>query len=154
MRYICLMGLGLSLLFLSACWDPRQGALSAQSRTELDTWAASSLDVQKKYLKLAEKTAMLLQEAVSTPGDDQAMELIRKFAADNDFALRQISDEFDGWVNHTNDDDLMEFIAVLNVQPYSKTLRELEPIFRNRISYNDGYVREFDAFMSKLGIRR
>ncbi|TAE59136.1 MAG: hypothetical protein EAZ89_02765 [Bacteroidetes bacterium] len=143
----------LSLLLLS-CNNPRKGALSPESRGELYTWAISSLDTDKKYLKLAEKTAQMLEEAVNAPQDQQAMDIVTKFIFDNDLAITRISQEFRGWHRYAEPEEVSSFAALLNSQSYARRLRELVPMFRQRINYSEAWLREFDAFINKLEIRR
>lgn len=144
----------LLLCLLMSCGSPRKGALSPESRTELDNFAEGFIDIEKKYLKLAEMMAALLEEAAATPNDEAAMGLVQKFASDNDLAIETIAIEFDGWQKHVNQDDLMQFVGLLINQPSGKKLRRLVPAFRNRISYNDRWVREYDQLIRQMYFHR
>ena len=141
-------------LLLFACGSPRSGALSPESRSELEKFADDFIDIEKKYLKLADMFADLLEEAAATSSDEAAMTLVQKFASDNDLAIDQIAREFDGWQKHVNQDDLMQFVGVLINQPSGQKLRRLVPAFRNRISYNQQWTREFDRLAQKLYVHR
>jgi predicted small lipoprotein YifL len=151
-----LFGLLCLLLTLFACGNPRKGALSPESRTELDQFAEANISIEKKYLKLANKIVDLLDEAAALPDEAAAMELIRKFASDNDMAIQRIAAEFEGWQKHVNHDDQMDFVALLVQQPYGKKLKVLVPAFRNRLKARDnpGWLAEYDAFVGTLAIHR
>ncbi|MDX2287083.1 MAG: hypothetical protein NW241_23155 [Bacteroidia bacterium] len=140
-------------LLAAACYSPRGGALSPEARGELYAVAHSSLETEKKYLRLAEKTAQLLQEAYSIPREDSAMAHIRRFYFDNETAIEKISREFDGWQRYASSEEVADFLGALLNQPYSRTLRDLTPAFRQRVSYYEPWVQEFDAFMRKLSFR-
>ncbi|MEM7373253.1 MAG: hypothetical protein AAF587_31805 [Bacteroidota bacterium] len=142
------------LSLLLSCGSPRTGALSPEARSELDNFAEGYIDIEKKYLKLAEMMASLLEEAAATPSDEAAMGLVQKFASDNDLAIETISIEFDGWQKHVNQDDLMQFVGLLINQPAGKKLRRLIPAFRNRIKYNERWLREYDAMIQKMYFHR
>ncbi len=144
---------GLMLGALTACNDPRRGALSPESRTELEQYAARNTDIQKKYLVMTDKVAQLLAEAAAKD-DATAMAMIRKFTSDNQAALEQIADEFDGWQRHVEHPELIEFVMLLNEQPYTRRLRRLVPAFRRRISYDDALLRDFDRLMWYFDIRK
>jgi hypothetical protein len=145
--------IALWLGFLAACGNPGQGSLSPENRTELTSFALRNTDTSKKYFKLAEVVAQLIEEASAQGSNEAAMGRIRKFRTDNDLALRMIAKEFDGWQRHVDHDELMHFVYVLNQQPYARQLRNLAPRFRRRISGNDQYLREFDELMSFLEMR-
>lgn len=147
-----LAALSLFLLLL-ACGNPRRGALSPQSRTELEQYALKSTDIQKKYLMMTEKVSQLLSEAVAKD-DATAMAMITKFTADNERALVQIAEDFDGWQRHVEHPELIEFVILLNEQPYTRRLRQLVPAFRRRISYNQAYLRQFDQLIYYFEIRQ
>ena len=139
---------------LAGCYDPRKGALSPDSRTELDTYADQFIDVEKKYLKAAELLAQLLDEAAAMPSDAAAMEHIRKFADDNELALEKIGAAFDGWQRHVNQEDLVAFLQLLNEQPAARRLRVLVPRFRERIAQNAAWRAEFDALVDHFMLKR
>ncbi len=144
----------LLLLVLGACKDPRDGALSPESRTELTNYALRNHDTSMKYIKLVEKVAELLDEASAQRNNGQAMELVRKFRSDNDLALRLISKEFEGWQRHVDHDELMDFVYTLNRQPSAQKLRQLAPAFRRRISSNDAFAKDYDELLAFLEMRQ
>ncbi len=141
------------LMGWQSCGDPRRGALSPETRTELTLFATRSMDTPKKYYKLTETLAKVLDEASSKRSNQEAMDVIQKFRADNDFALGLIATEFDGWQRHVDHDELMNFVYILNRQAYTRKLRELAPAFRRRVSGNSQYLKEFDELMSFLEMR-
>jgi hypothetical protein len=143
-----------ALCLLAACANPRDGALSAKSRSELDQWAESSLDIPQKYLKLAEKTAQLLQEASAQDQDQLAMDMFEKYVSDNDLAIRRITSEFRGWSHYADEDELNDLALQLYSEPYGRRLRELAPAFRQRISYSERWLQTYDAFFDRMAIRR
>lgn len=138
---------------LLACNNPRRGALSPQSRTALENYAARSTEIQKKYYFMVEKVAQLLSEAAAQD-DRTAMAMIDKFVSDNQAALDQIAADFDGWQQYADHDEVVAFAVTLNKQSYTKRLRRLVPAFRKRISYNDAYLRRFESLMWHFDIRR
>lgn len=145
--------LGLLWLTQSGCGDPRRGALSPESRTELTSYALRNVNTPMKYYKLMERMAQLLDQASANRSTAAAMEAIQKFRADNELALGVIAQEFDGWQRHVGHDELIDFVYTLNQQPYTRKVRQLAPAFRRRVSDNDQYLREFDELMSVLEMR-
>ncbi|GAB4425750.1 MAG: hypothetical protein OHK0039_43520 [Bacteroidia bacterium] len=135
------------------CYNPDKGALSPDSRTELDLYAERFIDVEKKYLKVIEKLAQITEEAAAITQDQLAMEHIRKFASDNQRALDRIGTEFDGWQRYTDERSLILFIQLLNDQPSARKLRVLAPQFRERIRYNAAYLAEYDALLGRFDLR-
>ncbi|MCB0839198.1 MAG: hypothetical protein KDD99_21145 [Bacteroidetes bacterium] len=144
---ICLLG---SLL---SCGNPRKGALDPEVRTELDLLAEKDMYVGNKYMRMAEKYALLLEEASAMPIDEEAMAHLRDFFADNQLALTLLSTEFDRWQKYIDNEELTAFALKLRNQPFSQKLKRLIPAFRKRISYNQEFVREYDHIMSYIEIR-
>jgi hypothetical protein len=140
-------------MLLSSCNDPRRGALSPETRTALESYVLKNTDVQKKYLVMTDKVAQLLGEAAGK-SDAVAIGMITKFTSDNQFALNLVAEDFDGWQRHVEHAELIEFVILLNAQPYTRRLRELVPAFRRRFSGNDQHLRQFDELMWYFEIRK
>ncbi|MEZ4773932.1 MAG: hypothetical protein R3D00_12175 [Bacteroidia bacterium] len=148
---------GLTIIFLAGVWscgNPGKGANSPEARTELDLLSSSDIYVGNKYLRMAEKIALLLEECAAIDTDQDAMTHFRDFAADNEFALDALTDEFDKWQKNIDDEEKMIFVMKLRTQPFAAKLRRLEPAFRSRIAYDKTFVAEYDALMDRLEIRR
>lgn len=103
---------------------------------------------------MAEKIALLLEECAAIENDQGAMEHFRDFAADNEFALNALADEFDKWQKNIDDEEKMFFVMKLRAQPFAAKLRRLEPAFRARIAYDKTFVAEYDALLGRLEVRR
>ncbi|MDX2246637.1 MAG: hypothetical protein SF052_07680 [Bacteroidia bacterium] len=142
------------LLLNTGCNSPGKGANSPEARSELDLLSSSDTYVGNKYLRMAEKIALLLEEAAAIETDQAAMTHIRDFAADNAFALDALTDEFDKWQKNIDDEEKMFFVMKLRAQPFSAKLRNLVPAFRNRIAYDKTFLAEYDALTGRLEIRR
>jgi len=142
------------MLLLVACGGPRGGALSPETRTELDLFSSRDVEIQKKYLFMAEVTAQLLSEAAAQGSDSVAHDMIVKFKEDNRTALHQIAQEFDGWYRYVHHADLMLFLRLLNQQPYAKTLRDIAPAFRRRFSNNRAYLADLEELLGYLEMKR
>ena len=144
------------MLFLSlpGCYVPEQGANSRQIRGVLNQISDRSISIEKKYLLVTDTYVKLLEEAAGKRTDEAAMDHLRKFYNDNLAALKQIGWEFDGWQRVTDDDARSAFFYVLHQQPNTRKLANLSRDFRNRITYRDDWVVEFDKLMSFLEIKR
>lgn len=136
-----------------SCTNPQKGANSPQARTELNQLAEKDIYVGNKYLRMAEKIALLLEESAGM-SDQAAITHIRDFASDNAYALEEISGEFDAWQKGIDDEEMMFFVMKLRTKEFSTKLRYLVPAFRSRIKDNKEFLAEYDALVSKLEVFR
>lgn len=139
---------------LLGCYQPGTGANSEVSRGELEQFIGQNVDTEKKYYILAEKMAQLLDEAAAISNDEAAMDHLRKFYNDNKTALTQIEREFDGWQRNVSQDQLIDFVLILNEQAYARRLQQLVSSFRERIKYRSDWVQEFNVLVGILDIKR
>ena len=153
MKFFINVGIILFLTSLMACSNPRKGALDPEVRSELDMLADKDVYVGNKYLRMAEKYALLLEEAAAIEQDEEAMAHLRNFVVDNQVALNLLSGEFDRWQKYIDNEEFMFFVLKLRSKPFSQKLKQLTPAFRRRVSYNQEYVREFDQIMSYIEVR-
>ncbi|MEO0897038.1 MAG: hypothetical protein AAFY71_11605 [Bacteroidota bacterium] len=151
---ICSGLLALSLLALSACYYPQEGALSEEARTELAIYAGKSVSIQKKYIKLMDVMALLLKEGLEIGDNDVAMDHLRTFYHNNTTALKQISHEFNGWYRYSTSQERSDFFKAINEQPSAAQLKWMVPQFRNRISYNLDWENEYNILVGFLDIHR
>ncbi|WNJ18524.1 hypothetical protein [Pontibacter sp. G13] len=154
MRTIAVLALCLMALLTTRCHNPNKGALSEESRTELDRFVDTHASLEKKYWMLADKMAQALEEAAAIPDNAGAMDHLRRFASDNDYAIELISTEFDGWQRHVNDDDLMHFTITLYQQRSGKKLRTLHPAFERRISVDPALHKEYLEWIGVMKLVR
>ncbi len=141
-------------LALQGCYLPEEGALSQETRTELNSFAASTAEVQKKYIKLMEKMVLLLEEVRDIPENDLAMDRLRKFYADDQYALRQINREINGWYRFASDEDISYFLTAIQAEPNAIKLQSLIPATRQRFSYNLDWEKECNLLLSFLKLHR
>lgn len=141
-------------LFLHACYAPDQGALSEANRTELNNFAARSVSIEKKYIKLMQNTVLLLEEVRDISDDELAMDRLRRFYGENQYALKQIGREINGWYIYATQEDITNFLVAIREDPASRKLSVMVPATRNRIQYNVNWEKEFNLLVSFLNLER
>ncbi|MCI4670197.1 MAG: hypothetical protein MRZ79_18825 [Bacteroidia bacterium] len=140
--------------FFQSCYAPDEGALSEKNRTELKNFAAKSVSIEKKYIKLMQNMVLLLEEVRDIPEDDMAMDRLRRFYEDDKYALKQIGREINGWYQYATQEDITNFLVAIKEDPSSNKLSTLIPTTRNRIKYNVGWEEEFNLLVSYLNLER
>lgn len=141
-------------LLMTSCYAPEEGALSQENRTELNNFAARSVSIEKKYIKLMQIMVLLLEEVRDTPDDELAMDRLRRFYADDQYALKQIGREINGWYTYATQEDITNFLVAIKEDPASAKLSQLVPATRNRIKYNVGWEKEFNLLVSFLNLEK
>ncbi|MEL6256327.1 MAG: hypothetical protein AAFR87_30265 [Bacteroidota bacterium] len=140
---------------LQACKDPKSGALSPETRTELDVLADDPYKPpSQKYIELSRVMAKLLDEASAKPGDAAAVAHIVEFTTENDAALDRLYGELDKWQKHMENEDRMLFVMNLMAEKSTTTLQNRSRSFRRRISGNPDWLRQYDQAMSYLDFRK
>lgn len=141
-------------LLVTSCFAPDEGSLSEKNRTELNSFAARSVSIEKKYIKLMQNMVLLLEEVREIPDDEAAMDRLRKFYGDDQYALKQIGREINGWYTYATQEDITNFLSAIREDPASAKLSLLVPATRNRIKYNVGWEEEFNLLVSFLNLER
>ena len=139
---------------LSSCYIPEQGSLSEKNRTELKNFAARSVSIEKKYIKLMQNMVLLLEEVRNIQNDELAMDRMRRFYEDDQYALKQIGREINGWYKFATQEDITNFLVAIREDPASTKLSQLVPATRDRIKYNVGWEKEFNKLVSFLNLER
>lgn len=147
--WIC--GLG---LLLASCAQPQSGALSPDTRTELDKLADRNIDVREKYFQLSIRLAQIMEETAATENDAAAIGKITEFLSDNDVALSRLSSQFDNWAKHETDEVVVGFITDYNEQTSARKLRQLAPRLHQRFRYEQRYVSQLEELVGFISIRR
>ena len=132
------------------CNTPQKGALSPETRAELDDLAEANISEHDKYFRLAARLAELLEECAAINSEEKAMERLTEFSTENSLALERLYKELDAWQKHLNDEDRMSFVLQLLAQDFTTKLQSIGPAFRNRIDYNDNWIRQYDRLMANL----
>ncbi len=143
-----------SLLFCFSCKNPRLGALSPVTRTEIQMLASSGSAPEEKYDKLARKMSVLLKEGAAMKNDGAMMDHFRSFYQENELALKDLQKQFDPWLKHLEPDEMNDFIIELNSHQYAIQLRDLRKQIESRLAYNKDFSNEFATLMSPLDYHR
>ncbi|MEZ4829803.1 MAG: hypothetical protein R3C61_26500 [Bacteroidia bacterium] len=154
MRTLTIGFILLMTIWGAGCGNPGRGANSPEARTELDLLSSSDIYVGNKYIRMAEKITLLLEECTAFENDQEMMNHFRDFAADNEFALDALTWEFDKWQRNIDEEEKMVFVMKLRTMPFTAKLRRLEPAVRNRIAYDKTFLAEYDALLGRLEMRR
>ncbi|MEM6804449.1 MAG: hypothetical protein AAF696_23820, partial [Bacteroidota bacterium] len=145
----------ISILLLQACRDPKSGALSPGTRTELDDLADDPIiKPTRKYIELTRIVSRLLDEAMAKPTEVAAMAHLEEFATENDAALARLARELDKWQKHMTNEERMFFVTTLLSEKSTSQLRDRSYRFRKRISGNTDWLKIFDGLMSFLNFHK
>ncbi len=143
------------LLLLIACGNPQKGALSPETRSELDSlYENYRIETEEKYHRLADRMAQLLDEALAKRTDELMMNHLREFHQENEIALHNIEEEIQDWTRNISDDERAGFIMRLNAKPYAETLRKRRKQILRRVRYSKDFQYEYRKLFSILDLSR
>jgi hypothetical protein len=142
------------VMTLFSCNNPRKGALSPQVRTEIQQLAISNEPIPHKYEVLARRMETLLREASAKKKDEELIEHLRVFYAENSLALDRLEAEFQTWFRETDPEELNQFLMELNQQQYITDLRIRRRDIRSRLLYNKPFLAEFERLTRCLEFRK
>jgi len=98
--------------------------------------------------------ALLLKEGMDIGDNQMAMDHLRTFYEQHGVALKKISHEFNGWYRFADPQDVTDFFKAINEQPSAKKLKQMVPAFRQRISYNLAWEKEFEILTGYMDLHR
>lgn len=143
------------LTSLVGCYNPRKGALSTETRTELDELSSQvKRETEEKYHILADKIALVLEEALNRKTDEAMIAYTQKFISDNEFALTTLSKEIDEWFKFMNEEDRNRFFMVMLTESYPSRLRRLIPAYRARLDGRPKDLENFEQLLKTIEFRK
>lgn len=144
-----------SILILSACNDPKGGALSPEIRSELDElYENFHIETEEKYHRLANRMVQLLDEAIAKRTDELSMNHLREFYHENEIALDNLNKEIQDWIRNSPDEERTAFIMRVNSKSYASRLRNRRVQFLRKINYSEDYKSEFRKLYGILDLNR
>lgn len=149
------LGLFVCCLFLFACGEPKKGALSPETRSELDALVDNyHIEPGEKYHRLARRMGQLLNEAYAKRTDEGMMDHLREFNQENETALRILREELQTWLRNLPDNERAKFIIRVNAEDYAEDLRKRRKQFLYRVRNSPDYKREFLTLFGILDLHR